>query len=117
MPTQGTISSKFGKRWGRQHKDIDIAANTGTKVVAFQSGKVTFSGWNGGYGNLVIIDHGNGIQSYYAHNSKNLVQKGSPVQKGEVIAKVGNTGNSTGPHCHFEIRVNGTPVNPLNYIN
>lgn len=116
-PTQGSISSYFGERWGRQHNGIDIAANTGSNVVAFQSGKVTFSGWNGGYGNLVIIDHGNGIESYYGHNSKNLVKVGDSVQKGDLIAKVGSTGNSTGPHCHFEIRINGKPVNPLNYIN
>lgn len=116
-PAQGSISSNFGERWGRQHKGIDIAASSGSNVVAFQSGKVTFSGWNGGYGNLVIIDHGNGYESYYGHNSKNIVKVGDSVQKGDLIAKVGNTGNSTGPHCHFEIRINGKPVNPINYIN
>lgn len=116
LPAQGSISSYFGERWGRQHKGIDIAANTGSNIVAFQSGKVTFSGWNGGYGNLVIIDHGNGFETYYGHNSKNLVKVGDKVDKGDVIAKVGSTGNSTGPHCHFEIRVNGKPINPLNYI-
>lgn len=117
LPVQGKFSSKFGPRWGRQHAGIDIAAPTGTTVYASMSGKVTFSGWDdGGYGNLVIVDHGNGLQSYYAHNSKLLVKMGQNVSKGTQIANVGSTGNSTGPHSHFEIRKNGTPVNPYNYI-
>ncbi|UZQ48897.1 peptidoglycan DD-metalloendopeptidase family protein [Clostridium kluyveri] len=117
LPVQGKLSSKYGPRWGRQHAGIDIAAPTGTDVFASMDGKVTFSGWDdGGYGNLVIIDHGNGLQSYYAHNSKLLVEKGEYVNKGTQIADVGNTGNSTGPHSHFEIRKNGSPVNPYTYI-
>lgn len=118
IPVNGRISSTFGPRWGKQHKGIDIAAPTGTDVFAFMDGKVTFSGWNaGGYGNLVIIDHGNGLQSYYAHNSKLFIKKGETISKGTHIADVGNTGNSTGPHSHFEVRTNGTPVNPYNYID
>lgn len=117
LPVQGKLSSKYGPRWGRQHAGIDISAPTGTDVFASMGGKVTFSGWdNGGYGNLVIIDHGNGLQSYYAHNSKLLVEKGEYVNKGTQIADVGSTGNSTGPHSHFEIRKNGSPVNPYTYI-
>lgn len=116
LPTSGTITSKYGKRWGKQHTGIDIAAPTGTNVYAFMDGKVSFSGWKTGYGKLIIIDHGNGIQSYYAHNSKLIVESGQTVKKGTHIAEVGNTGNSTGPHTHFEVRKNGTAVNPHNYI-
>jgi murein DD-endopeptidase MepM/ murein hydrolase activator NlpD len=116
-PVSGTITSRFGMRWGKLHKGIDIAAPTGTDVHASMAGKVTFSGWdNGGYGYLVIIDHGNGLVTYYGHNSKLLVSVGQTVSKGEHIADVGSTGDSTGSHCHFEIRKNGTPVNPLSYL-
>lgn len=118
LPVSGKISSTYGPRWGRQHAGLDIAAPTGTDVFAFMDGKVTFSGWDdGGYGNLIIIDHGNGLQGYYAHNSKLLVKKGQSVNKGTQIADVGSTGNSTGPHSHFEVRKNGTPVNPYSYLN
>lgn len=116
LPVSGTITSRFGKRWGKLHKGIDISASTGTNVYAFADGKVTFSGRQGSYGNLVIISHGNGLQTYYAHNSKLLVNVGQSVKKGQHIAEVGSTGNSTGPHCHFEVRKNGTPVNPLSYV-
>ncbi|KPU42236.1 murein hydrolase activator NlpD precursor [Oxobacter pfennigii] len=115
-PVRGTLTSLFGPRWGTTHKGIDIAAPTGTNVSAFLDGKVVHSGWEGGYGYLVIIDHGNGLRSYYGHNSKLLVSVGQQVSKGDIIAKVGSTGDSTGPHCHFEIRKNGTAVNPLNYL-
>jgi murein DD-endopeptidase MepM/ murein hydrolase activator NlpD len=116
LPVRGKITSLFGPRWGRKHEGIDIAAPTGTDVFASMDGKVSFSGWEGGYGNLVIIDHGNGLQSYYGHNSKLLVKKGQTVSKGTHIADVGSTGNSTGPHSHFEIRKNGTAVNPYTYV-
>lgn len=116
LPVSGKITSMYGPRWGRQHEGIDIAAPTGTNVYAFMDGKVTFSGWDGGYGKLVIIDHGNGFKSYYAHNSELLVKSGQQVKKGTHIAEVGNTGNSTGSHSHFEIRKNDNPVNPLNYV-
>ncbi|SKA73572.1 Murein DD-endopeptidase MepM and murein hydrolase activator NlpD, contain LysM domain [Clostridium sp. USBA 49] len=116
LPVSGSISSKFGERWGKFHKGIDIAASTGTNVYAFADGKVIFSGLQNSYGNLLIIDHGNGFKTYYAHNSKLLVSEGQVVEKGDHIAEVGSTGNSTGSHCHFEIRKNDSPVNPLNYI-
>jgi murein DD-endopeptidase MepM/ murein hydrolase activator NlpD len=116
MPARGRITSPFGMRWGRMHNGIDIAAPTGTPIYASAAGQVTFSGWNGGYGNLVIINHGNGMETYYAHNSKNLVSKGQNVSKGAHIANMGSTGNSTGPHVHFEIRRNGTPLNPMNFL-
>jgi murein DD-endopeptidase MepM/ murein hydrolase activator NlpD len=115
-PLRGTITSRYGPRWGTTHKGLDIAAPTGTTVSAFMSGTVTFSGWQGGYGNLVIINHGNGLQSYYGHNSKLLVSSGQKVSKGQAISRVGSTGDSTGPHLHFEVRKNGTPVNPSNYL-
>jgi biotin carboxyl carrier protein len=116
-PASGSVTSKFGQRWGKEHNGIDIGASTGTNVKAFMAGKVTYSGWESGYGNLVIINHGNGLQTYYAHNSKLLVKIGQSVDSGSIIAKSGNTGNSTGPHIHFEVRKNGTPVNPYSYLN
>lgn len=117
-PVSGRLSSRFGKRGGAFHKGIDIAASTGTEVHAFADGKVIFSGWdNGGYGYLVIISHSNGYETYYAHNSKLKVKAGQTVSKGQLIANVGNTGDSNGSHCHFEIRRNGTPVNPLSFLN
>ncbi|MHC1719741.1 MAG: peptidoglycan DD-metalloendopeptidase family protein [Clostridiaceae bacterium] len=115
-PVNGTVTSKFGKRWGRMHEGIDIGASTGTNVYAFMSGTVIYASRDGGYGKLVVISHGNGLKSYYGHNSKILVNVGETVKRGEHIAEVGSTGNSTGPHCHFEIRKNGTPVNPFNYL-
>ena len=116
-PVVGQISSPFGKRGREYHSGIDIVQSKGTPVYASNSGTVTFAGWRGGYGNLVIINHGGGIETYYAHNSAITVSVGQQVEKGQQIAKVGSTGRSTGSHCHFEIRVNGTPVNPLNYLN
>jgi murein DD-endopeptidase MepM/ murein hydrolase activator NlpD len=115
MPARGKITSRFGSRWGRMHQGIDIAAPTGQNIYAAKGGKVVFSGWRGNYGKLVIIDHGDGLSTYYGHNSRNLVSKGDRVDKGEVIAKVGSTGRSTGPHVHFEVRINGQPVNPLKW--
>lgn len=116
-PLSGSITSRFGTRWGKLHKGIDIAAKTGTDVYAFMAGTVTFSGWdNGGLGNLVIINHGNGLTTYYGHNSKLFVKAGQSISKGQHIADVGSTGNSTGPHSHFEVRKNGVPVNPLSYL-
>jgi murein DD-endopeptidase MepM/ murein hydrolase activator NlpD len=116
-PARGAITSRYGKRWGRQHQGIDIGVPSGTSVKAFASGKVVFSGWEGGYGYLVRINHGNGLETYYAHNSKLLVKVGQTVEAGSVIAKSGNTGNSTGPHVHFEVRKNGAAVNPFSYLN
>ncbi len=115
-PANGSVTSNFGKRWGRKHEGIDIGVSTGTNVKAFMSGKITYSGWESGYGYLVKISHGNGLETYYGHNSKLLVKVGQTVEAGAVIAKSGNTGNSTGPHVHFEVRKNGTAVNPYSYL-
>lgn len=102
---------------GRYHGGIDFPCPVGTTVVASGSGTVIFSGWNaGGYGYLIMIDHGNGLVSLYGHNSQCIASKGQKVTKGQVVAKSGNTGRSTGPHVHFEVRVNGTRVNPKNYL-
>ncbi|HHU48736.1 MAG: peptidoglycan DD-metalloendopeptidase family protein [Caldicoprobacterales bacterium] len=115
-PTKGRITSRFGRRWGRLHKGLDIANSKGTPIYAADSGKVIFSGWQGGYGNLVKIDHGGGMVTFYAHMSKRAVSKGSSVSKGQLIGYIGSTGNSTGPHLHFEVRINDSPRNPLKYL-
>ena len=111
----GVITSGFGWRWGRMHEGIDIAASTGTSIRAAASGTVIFAGWMGGYGNLTIIDHGNGLATAYGHQSAIYVGGGS-VSQGTVIGAVGSTGNSTGPHLHFEVRVNGSAVDPMGYL-
>ncbi|MBC8536918.1 LysM peptidoglycan-binding domain-containing M23 family metallopeptidase [Feifania hominis] len=117
-PLSGTITSRFGVKRGKSyHTGLDIAAKRGTVIVAADGGTVTFAGWSGNYGKLVKIDHGNGLVTYYAHCDTLLVSKGDKVAKGESIAKVGSTGNSTGPHLHLEVRKNGKPVNPTNYVN
>lgn len=115
-PTRGTITSRFGYRWGRNHDGLDIAAPVGTPVKAADGGEVIFAGTSGGYGKMIRIDHGAGFVTYYGHLSKINVKVGEKVYKGQVIGAVGNTGNSTGPHLHFEIRKNGNPVNPSNYL-
>ena len=119
-PVSGTISSLFGGRilYGAYdfHQGLDIAVPYGTTVKAADGGTVVTSGWSGGYGNLVVIRHDNGMLTYYGHNSSLLVRVGDKVYQGQAIALAGSTGNSTGPHCHFEIRVNGSSVNPLNYL-
>ena len=112
----GTISSYFGSRWGEFHQGLDIAAPGGTTIYASDGGTVEIADWCGSYGKLVTINHANGLVSYYGHCSEIYVTSGQKVAKGEKIAAVGSTGNSTGNHVHFEIRKNGTPVNPLNYI-
>ena len=120
--TTTSISSPYGYRihpiYGTRklHTGTDFPVGTGTPIFASADGKVIMAGWNGGYGNCVIIDHGAGVTSLYAHNSSLSVSVGQSVKKGQVIAKAGSTGNSTGPHCHFEIRVNGSTTNPMNYI-
>lgn len=115
-PVSGRISSRFGPRWGRMHNGIDIGVATGTSVRAAAAGRVDFAGWSGGYGRLVILDHGNGVRTYYGHNSAITVSRGQQVAAGERIARSGNSGISTGPHVHFEVRVNGKPQNPENYL-
>ncbi len=122
-PVQGTITSKFGYRTHpiyrtRQfHKGIDTANKTGTNIVAAGSGIVTYSGWNGGYGRVIIVSHGYGYKSVYAHNDKNIVSVGDRVGKGDIIAKLGNSGRSTGPHLHFEVHYNGSQIDPLKILN
>ena len=121
-PTSGRITSYFGGRkspggiGSTNHKGIDIAAPKGTPVYASDGGTVTYAGWMSGYGYTVRIDHGNGYVTYYAHNSSLTTSVGKHVYKGQQIAKVGSTGNSTGNHCHFEVRYNGVSKNPLNYL-
>jgi len=115
-PVSGPVTSYFGWRWGRMHEGIDIAVPTGTPVVAAASGRVVYAGWMGGYGNLVLIDHGGGLGTAYGHNSGFAVGTGQSVSQGQVIAYAGSTGNSTGPHVHFEVRVNGSAVDPLGYL-
>lgn len=111
-----TITSRFGPRWGRFHYGLDLALPTGNKVFAADGGVVTDAGYSGGYGYLVTIDHQNGQETRYAHNSQILVKVGDKVFQGQEIAKSGNTGNSTGPHLHFEVRINGEAKNPINYL-
>ncbi len=116
-PVNGArLTSKFGTRWGRMHYGIDLACPVGTKIRAADGGTVTFAGYSGSYGYVVKINHGGNKTTVYAHCSKLFVSKGTRVYQGQHIANVGNTGRSTGPHCHFEIQVSGTPKNPLNYL-
>ena len=121
-PVSGRVTSYFGGRkspggiGSTNHKGIDIAAPRGTPVYAADGGTVTYAGWMSGYGYLVRINHGNGYETYYGHNSSLTVSVGQHVYKGQQIARVGSTGNSTGNHCHFEVRYNGVAKNPLNYL-
>lgn len=118
-PCNGVLTSRFGYRsllGSTYHSGIDIGNSYGTSIYASDGGTVTYSGWMGGYGYLIIIDHGNGYQTYYGHNSSLVATKGEKVHKGQLIARMGSTGRSTGNHCHFGIKLNGTFVNPLNYL-
>ena len=117
-PAAGYVSSPYGLRFdGTEfHQGIDIAAEMGTPIVATADGVVTAAGWNGGYGNMVDVDHGGGIVTRYGHASALAVTVGQQVRRGEVIAYVGSTGHSTGPHVHYEVRVDGQPVNPAGYL-
>jgi murein DD-endopeptidase MepM/ murein hydrolase activator NlpD len=114
-PVNGPITSGFGWRWGRMHEGIDIGAPCGTPIHAAASGTVIYSGWADGYGNFVVIDHGNGLATAYGHQSAIYVSGGA-VSQGQAIGAVGSTGHSTGCHLHFEVRVNGNPVDPLGYL-
>jgi murein DD-endopeptidase MepM/ murein hydrolase activator NlpD len=114
-PVSGPVTSGFGWRWGRMHEGIDVSAPCGTAIRAAAAGTVIYAGWMGGYGNISIIDHGGGIATAYAHQSAISVGGGS-VAQGQVIGAVGNTGYSTGCHLHFEVRVNGSAVDPLGYL-
>jgi len=116
-PVVGNVTTKFGKKKaGSPHDGIDISAPKGSPVKAAQKGKVVYSDFHGGYGNLVIVKHSSGLLSVYAHNMENLVKKGDPVSQGQVIAYVGDTGKIAGPHLHFEIRRGASPKNPLNFL-
>ncbi len=121
-PVKGPITSPFGMRMDpilhkyEMHTGIDIGVPMGTPIKAADGGTVIFAGWNDAYGKLTIIDHGDGISTVYAHQSVQLVNVGDKVYQGEIIGHVGTTGWSTGPHLHFEVRINGTPVNPMNYL-
>ncbi len=115
-PTYGTLSSRYGSRWNRQHKGIDIAGSYNSPIKAADGGVVTYSDWMSGYGNYVVIDHENGYQTAYGHCASLSVKVGDRVAKGDIIAKMGNTGRSTGTHLHFEVRKNGAFVNPLQYV-
>jgi murein DD-endopeptidase MepM/ murein hydrolase activator NlpD len=115
-PVAGTVTSPFGARWGRMHEGIDIAASSGRPIAAAGAGRVIYAGWMSGYGNLVVIDHGGGIATAYAHQSAIASAVGQTVERGQTIGYVGSTGNSTGPHLHFEVRSAGSPVDPFGYL-
>jgi murein DD-endopeptidase MepM/ murein hydrolase activator NlpD len=114
-PVGGPVVSPYGWRWGRMHEGIDIGAGYGTPIVASASGVVIYAGWMGGYGNLIIVDHGGGLATAYAHQSSFAVG-GGPVSQGQTLGYVGCTGHCFGPHLHFEVRVNGSAVDPLGYL-
>lgn len=115
-PTSGIVTSGFGPRWGRVHNGLDIAAASGTQIYAAQSGTVIQSSAYGGYGNMIVIDHGGGFTTVYAHLSEYSVSTGESVSRGATIGAMGCTGSCTGPHLHFETRVNGVPQNPMLYL-
>ena len=118
VPTVSRISSQYGMRWGRVHEGIDIPATRGTRIVSTADGLVVYAGSDlGGYGNIVVIGHANGYFSVYAHTHRFFVFKGQRVMKGQVIAQVGSTGRSTGPHLHFEIRYGGKSYNPMHFVS
>lgn len=116
-PTQGRFSSPFGMRWGRMHTGIDISNLRGTPIYAADGGTVIYARRKSGYGNLIILYHGDGRETYYGHLNAYASSEGQTVEKGQLIGYMGNTGRSTGPHLHFEIRINGVPQNPLNFLN
>ena len=123
VPSSSRVTSPYGMRRspisGRNefHSGIDIGAPNGTNFIAADGGVVTFSGWMNGFGNTIIIDHGDGISTLYAHNSRNTVRVGESVVAGQVIGNIGSTGWSTGPHSHFEVRFNGQHVDPMSFLN
>jgi murein DD-endopeptidase MepM/ murein hydrolase activator NlpD len=115
-PVSGPVTSPFGWRWGRLHEGIDIGVSYGTPIHAAASGTVIYCGWESGYGNLTVLDHGGNLATAYGHQSSIAVGCGQHVAQGDVIGYVGSTGHSTGPHLHFEVRVNGSPVDPMGYL-
>ena len=115
-PVSGTVTSGFGWRWGKMHQGIDIAAPSGSPVWAANDGTVIFAGWDGGYGQNIVVDHGGGFTTVYAHNSSILVGAGQSVSRGQQIGAVGCTGSCTGPHVHFETRLGGVPYDPIQFL-
>lgn len=115
-PIRGPITSPYGPRWGGFHTGIDINCETGDRIVASKAGKVIAAEWGGGYGRMIIIDHGNGVSTLYAHNSALYVGQGRTVSRGQRIAACGATGNASGDHLHFEVRINGNHTNPRNFL-
>jgi murein DD-endopeptidase MepM/ murein hydrolase activator NlpD len=115
-PVSGPVVSGFGMRWGRLHAGVDIAAPSGTPIRAARSGTVALAGWMGGYGNYTCINHGGGVATCYGHQSSIGVSAGQSVKQGQVIGSVGCTGHCFGPHLHFEVRINGQPVDPMGYL-
>jgi murein DD-endopeptidase MepM/ murein hydrolase activator NlpD len=115
-PVSGPITSPFGWRWGRMHEGIDIGVAEGTPIHAAAAGTVIYCGWEEGYGNFVVLDHGNNLATAYGHQSRIAVTCGQHVEQGDVIGYVGCTGHCTGPHLHFEVRVNGNAVDPMGYL-
>jgi murein DD-endopeptidase MepM/ murein hydrolase activator NlpD len=122
VPGRSQISSGYKSRRnpvnGRSefHTGVDIPAPTGTSILAAAAGVCIFSGWQSGYGYVIILDNGNGISTLYAHNSKLVAKVGEKIARGQVVSRCGSTGNSTGPHCHFEVRINGKHTNPMPYL-
>ena len=114
--TRFEVSSPFGRRRGRLHAGIDLRAARGTQIRASAAGRVKYSGYNRGYGHMIVIDHGGGIETAYAHNQRNMVQRGQRVQQGSIIATVGRSGNATGYHVHFEFRKHGRAVDPVRHL-
>jgi murein DD-endopeptidase MepM/ murein hydrolase activator NlpD len=115
-PVSGPVTSGFGWRWGRMHEGVDIAAPSGTPIAAAASGSVIYASWMSGYGNLVVVDHGGGLATAYAHLSGYAVGAGQGVSQGQTVGYVGCTGHCYGAHLHFEVRVNGSAVDPLGYL-
>ena len=115
-PLNGSITSYYGPRWGRMHTGIDVDGVSGQPIVASKSGRVIVASYYGGYGNAVVIDHGGGVSTLYGHMSSFGVSNGASVSQGQIIGYVGCTGSCTGDHLHFEVRINGNPVNPLDYL-
>ncbi len=115
-PSRGVVTSRFGLRGKRHHHGIDIAAPVGSPIRSTRDGVVQFAGWQGGYGRLVILDHGDGLTTWYGHASRILVRVGQRISKGEVIALVGTSGQVTGPNLHFEVRRNSVPLDPWPFL-